>query len=79
LEWKLTYVGSATSDQYDQELDSLFVGPIPVGVSKFPFEADAPDKSKIPDSDVLGVTVILLTCAYDGLVGLRVLSARRTC
>jgi hypothetical protein len=39
-----------------------------VGVSKFPFEADAPDKTKIPDSDVLGVTVILLTCAYDGLV-----------
>ncbi|PHH85707.1 hypothetical protein CDD83_46 [Cordyceps sp. RAO-2017] len=34
LEWKLTYVGSATSDQYDQELDSLLVGPVPVGVNK---------------------------------------------
>ncbi|KAJ4169488.1 Histone chaperone asf1 [Fusarium falciforme] len=42
LEWKLTYVGSATSDQWDQELDSLLVGPIPVGVNKFIFEADAP-------------------------------------
>ncbi|KAL2111364.1 hypothetical protein VUR80DRAFT_10210 [Thermomyces stellatus] len=72
LEWKLTYVGSATSDQYDQELDSLLVGPIPVGVSKFPFEADAPDTKRIPDSDIIGVTVILLTCAYDGREFVRV-------
>src|SRR5438067_890739 len=43
LEWKLTYVGSATSDEHDQELDSLLVGPIPFGVNKFIFEADPPD------------------------------------
>lgn len=72
LEWKLTYVGSATSDQYDQELDSLLVGPIPVGVNKFIFEADAPKTSRIPDADILGVTVILLTCCYDGREFVRV-------
>ncbi|KAI1296959.1 ASF1 like histone chaperone-domain-containing protein [Xylaria venustula] len=72
LEWKLTYVGSATSDQYDQELDSLLVGPIPVGVNKFVFEADAPKTSRIPDADLLGVTVILLTCSYDGREFVRV-------
>ncbi|KAI0104699.1 ASF1 like histone chaperone-domain-containing protein [Nemania sp. FL0031] len=72
LEWKLTYVGSATSDQYDQELDSLLVGPIPVGVNKFIFEADAPKTSRIPDADILGVTVILLTCSYDGREFVRV-------
>ncbi|KAH8673307.1 hypothetical protein BX600DRAFT_203525 [Xylariales sp. PMI_506] len=72
LEWKLTYVGSATSDQYDQELDSLLVGPIPIGVNKFIFEADAPDTKRIPDADVLGVTVVLLTCAYDGREFVRV-------
>ncbi|GJN71265.1 histone chaperone [Purpureocillium lilacinum] len=72
LEWKLTYVGSATSDQYDQELDSLLVGPVPVGVNKFIFEADAPSTSRIPDADILGVTVILLTCAYDGREFVRV-------
>ncbi|CAK7222207.1 Histone chaperone asf1 [Sporothrix bragantina] len=72
LEWKLTYVGSATSDQYDQELDSLLVGPIPVGVNKFVFEADAPDVKRIPDAEILGVTVILLTCAYDGREFVRV-------
>lgn len=72
LEWKLTYVGSATSDQYDQELDSLLVGPIPVGVNKFIFEADAPNTSRIPDAEILGVTVVLLTCAYDGREFVRV-------
>ncbi|KAJ4861949.1 hypothetical protein N5P37_002362 [Trichoderma harzianum] len=72
LEWKLTYVGSATSDQYDQELDSLLVGPIPVGVNKFLFEAEAPNTTRIPDADILGVTVVLLTCAYDGREFVRV-------
>ncbi|KAJ4387661.1 Histone chaperone asf1 [Gnomoniopsis smithogilvyi] len=72
LEWKLTYVGSATSDQYDQELDTLLVGPIPVGVNKFIFEADAPDTKRIPDAEVMGVTVVLLTCSYDGREFVRV-------
>ncbi|KAL1973954.1 hypothetical protein VTN31DRAFT_5514 [Thermomyces dupontii] len=72
LEWKLTYVGSATSSEYDQELDSLLVGPIPVGVNKFIFEADPPDLKRIPPSEILGVTVILLTCSYDGREFVRV-------
>jgi hypothetical protein len=84
----LTYVGSATSfvpqpsanlqnltrysDEHDQELDSLLVGPIPVGVNKFVFEADPPDTKRIPDAEILGVTVILLTCAYDSREFVRV-------
>ncbi|KAK5126378.1 Histone chaperone asf1 [Meristemomyces frigidus] len=65
LEWKLTYVGSATSSEHDQELDSLLVGPIPVGVNKFVFEADPPNINRIPATEILGVTVILLSCSYD--------------
>ncbi|KAF2084581.1 histone deposition protein Asf1 [Saccharata proteae CBS 121410] len=72
LEWKLTYVGSATSSEHDQELDSLLVGPIPVGVNKFVFEADAPKLQRIPNNEILGVTVILLTCSYDGREFVRV-------
>ncbi|KAK6357320.1 Histone chaperone asf1 [Orbilia javanica] len=72
LEWKLIYVGSATSSDYDQELDSLLVGPIPVGVNKFEFSADPPALNKIPTSELLGVTVILLTGAYDGREFIRV-------
>ncbi|KAL1582310.1 hypothetical protein WHR41_08990 [Cladosporium halotolerans] len=72
LEWKLTYVGSATSSEHDQELDSLLVGPIPVGVNKFIFEADPPNTAHIPATEILGVTVILLTCSYDGREFVRV-------
>ncbi|OAG43463.1 hypothetical protein AYO21_02400 [Fonsecaea monophora] len=72
LEWKLTYVGSATSAEHDQELDSLLVGPIPIGVNKFIFEADPPNLSRLPPSEILGVTVILLTCSYDGREFVRV-------
>lgn len=32
IEWKLIYVGSAESEDYDQELDSCMVGPVPVGM-----------------------------------------------
>ncbi|KAK5065216.1 Histone chaperone asf1 [Exophiala bonariae] len=72
LEWKLTYVGSATSAEHDQELDSLLVGPIPIGVNKFIFEADPPNLSRLPATEILGVTVILLTCSYDGREFVRV-------
>lgn len=41
-------------------------------MNKFLFEADAPKTTRIPDADVLGVTVILLTCAYDGREFVRV-------
>ncbi|CAH3165772.1 unnamed protein product [Porites lobata] len=64
LEWKIIYVGSAESDEYDQVLDSVFVGPVPIGRHAFVFEAKSPDPSKIPDEDLVGVTVVLLTCSF---------------
>jgi histone chaperone ASF1 len=35
-----------------------------VGVNKFILQADAPDISQIPHEDILGVTVVLVTCSY---------------
>ncbi|XP_030757279.1 histone chaperone asf1 [Sitophilus oryzae] len=64
LEWKMIYVGSAESEEYDQILDSVFVGPIPEGKHMFVFQADPPNVSRIPENDALGVTVVLLTCSY---------------
>lgn len=58
--------------EHDQELDSLLVGPIPVGVNKFVFEAEPPNFAKLPSSEILGVTVVLLTCSYDGREFVRV-------
>eukprot|EP01050_Picozoa_sp_SAG11_P023775 SAG11_NODE_4882_length_1735_cov_2.192543_1_plen_158_part_10 len=38
LEWKLIYVGSAYDQSKDQELESILVGPIPVGLNKIVFQ-----------------------------------------
>lgn len=64
LEWKLIYVGSAENEKYDQVLESVFVGPVQTGTFRFILQADAPVFEKIPETDVLGVTVLLLTCSY---------------
>ena len=64
LEWKVLYVGSAEDTTHDQVLDEILVGPIPVGINKFVLQADAPDISQIPQDDILGVTVVLVTCSY---------------
>ncbi|XP_017787139.1 PREDICTED: histone chaperone asf1b [Nicrophorus vespilloides] len=72
LEWKMIYVGSAESEEYDQVLDSVFVGPIPEGKHMFMFQADPPNVSRIPENDAIGVTVVLLTCLYKGQEFIRV-------
>ena len=41
LEWKIIYVGSASTEEYDQVLDSVLVGPIPMGSHKFVFQVCA--------------------------------------
>ncbi|XP_046400409.1 histone chaperone ASF1A [Ischnura elegans] len=64
LEWKMIYVGSAESEEYDQVLDTVYVGPVAEGRHMFVFQADPPDVRRIPDGDALGVTVVLLTCSY---------------
>ncbi|KAK6122319.1 hypothetical protein DH2020_043939 [Rehmannia glutinosa] len=66
LEWKLTYVGSAEDETYDQVLESVLVGPLNIGNYRFVFQADPPDPSKIREEDIIGVTVLLLTCSYQG-------------
>ncbi|KAF8305577.1 histone chaperone [Clavulina sp. PMI_390] len=64
LEWKLIFVSSPDSEQFDQELDDCMVGPVPVGVNTFTFSAPPPEPSKIPKEDVLGVAAIILTGSY---------------
>ena len=99
LEWQIVYVGSASSEAYDQTLDSVLVGPVPAGRHRFVFQvgrgreggreggggregrerererkrgrervvftqADSPNPEKLPPDDVVGVTVVLLTCSF---------------
>jgi len=48
------------------------VGPVPVGINKFVFEADPPSPDLIPVSELVSVTVILLSCSYNGKEFVRV-------
>lgn len=72
IEWSLTYVGSPDSTQDDQELDSVLIGPVPVGLNKFVFEAAAPNIHKLPSHEWLGTTIVLLQCSYRDQVFFRV-------
>lgn len=58
--------------EHDLLLTSVDVGPIPLGVSQFTLKAPAPEPESIPSSEILGVTVILLTALYDGREFVRV-------
>lgn len=64
LEWKIIYVGSAETEDYDQTLDSVLVGPVSQGRHMFVFQAEPPKPALIPQGDILGVTVVLITCSY---------------
>lgn len=64
LEWKIVYVGSAESEEHDQVLEEVMVGPVLVGVNRFILTSNAPNHLAIPQGDLLGVTVILLSCSY---------------
>lgn len=68
----MIYVGSAETEEFDQVLDTIYVGPVPEGRHIFVFQADPPDVTRIPEQDALGVTVVLLTCSYQGQEFVRV-------
>ncbi len=40
------------------------VGPIPVGVNRFILSSNPPDHMRIQNKDLIGVTVLLITCSY---------------
>jgi histone chaperone ASF1 len=64
IEWKVTYVGCANDPTQDQVLEEVLVGPVSVGINNFVLTAPAPDFSIIPVGDLIGVTVLLISCSY---------------
>lgn len=64
LEWKVVYVGSAENSEHDQKLEEVNVGPIPVGMHRFVLQAPAPNHQLVKNEDLIGVTVVLVTCSY---------------
>jgi len=65
IDWKIVYVGSAEDSTHDQTLEEVSVGPVTSGVSKFVLQAPAPDPATIANADLIGVTVVLVTCSYN--------------
>ena len=66
IEWKMIYIGSAEDKKYDQILETIEIdGPFHLGSMKFELTGEAPDINKIPESEVLGVTAIILCCSYN--------------
>ena len=53
----MIYVASAQGSEYDQVLESIMVGPVPVGVSRFVLSAPAPNPESIPTADIVGLAV----------------------
>jgi histone chaperone ASF1 len=72
LEWSLIYVCCPENPEKDLILDSILLGPVAVGLNKFVFQADPPELNQIPRDDLIGVTVLLLTCSYRGQEFIRV-------
>ncbi|CAE7727640.1 ASF1A, partial [Symbiodinium microadriaticum] len=64
IEWKVTYVGSANDATKDQVLEEVLVGPVTVGVNRFILQSSPPDHTAISVPDLIGVTVLLITCSY---------------
>jgi histone chaperone ASF1 len=64
LEWKLVYVGSPRSSDFDQVLDSIDIGPLSPSTVKFVFDAPAPDLLKVPEADRFEVSAIYFSVSY---------------
>ena len=66
MEWKMIYIGSAEDKKYDQILETIEIdGPFQLGSMKFEFTGEAPDIKQIPESEILGVTAVILCCSYN--------------
>eukprot|EP01031_Cornospumella_fuschlensis_P037848 gene37848-45976_t len=64
LEWKVVYVGSAEDSSCDQVLEEVMVGPVTQGLHKFVLQTNPPSPAQIKNDDLIGVTVVLVTCSY---------------
>eukprot|EP00598_Pedospumella_elongata_P001593 CAMPEP_0184984560 /NCGR_PEP_ID=MMETSP1098-20130426/13499_1 /TAXON_ID=89044 /ORGANISM="Spumella elongata, Strain CCAP 955/1" /LENGTH=257 /DNA_ID=CAMNT_0027508567 /DNA_START=113 /DNA_END=886 /DNA_ORIENTATION=- len=64
LEWKVIYVGNAEDSSGDQVLEEVMVGPVSIGINRFVLQANAPNPQSINNQDLIGVTVILITCSF---------------
>lgn len=66
------WVGSAQSSDFDQVLDSFDIGPLQQGITEFSLECDAPTPEEVPQEELIGLTILIITFQYKGQEFLRV-------
>ena len=67
LEWKVIYIGSANSCEYDQVLESFSFPVEKLGSCNFNIDVRPPDHRLIPTlDDLLGATLLMISAIYDG-------------
>ena len=64
VEFKAVWIGSSTSNAFDEVLEECEVGPLAVGANEFVFEHDAANWKRIPPEDLLSVAVLLICVSY---------------
>ena len=57
-------MGDPESNQRDQVLDEISVGPVVAGMHKFILTTPPPNPALIRNEDLIGVTAILITCKF---------------
>lgn len=45
-------------------MEEVMVGPVSIGINRFVLQANAPNPAIIANQDLIGVTVILITCSF---------------
>lgn len=58
------WVGSATSSEFDQSLDVFDVGPLCEGVTDFELVCDGPDPFEVPQDELIGLTVLIISFQF---------------
>ena len=67
LDWKIIYVGSANSCDYDQVLESFSFPVEQVGNCSFGVSVSPPNPKLIPSlEDLLGATLLMISVVYNG-------------
>eukprot|EP00796_Vickermania_ingenoplastis_P012991 gene12991-8838_t len=72
LSVSFTWVGSSASSDFDQILDSFDVGPLSEGITEFELECDGPNPDEIPQDELLGLTVLIISLKYKNQEFIRV-------
>ena len=65
LEWKIIYVGSADNVDHDQVLDSVLVGPVPIGKHRFVFLVNMVFLFFIPLGPINKLTKEIVSTAFN--------------